>query len=173
MRASGIVALSLVAAGTVGSLAGALVADEKAPARGALYALAVRLPRRSFPKGEPILLECEFQNRSESPTTIWQSGFWPNHSVVVRDQRGVEPPLTEFGRERRARFSPGGQREKNFPLPVAPGSSFPLAGKGSAIVDLAKLYELVPGRYRVVVTYEERQPPAMKVASDPVEFAVR
>lgn len=137
------------------------------------YGLFVTLPRDTFAAGEPIPLRCEFRNRSESPVTIWRSGFFTNHFVSVRDEAGREPPLTVEGRMCRASFAPRGPRPKNYPATIPPGGAVLLAGKRSAKVDLAEMYRLTPGRYAVAVVYEEHQEPAMKLSSDWVEFEVK
>jgi RNA polymerase sigma factor (sigma-70 family) len=114
----------------------------------------VTLGKDRFEVGEPILVEYVVKNVSKEEQTLWHSGFWPNHQILVKDQGGKEPPLTVVGRQCRKAFSPGGLREKNLPWPV------PAGGEASAYqkYDLTKFYDLSkPGRYTVLYVYEEKQ----------------
>src|SRR5262249_19213000 len=114
----------------------------------------VSLAKEKFPVGVPIEVKDVVKNVSKEEQTLWHSGFWPNHLVIVRNADGKEPALTEFGQQRRKAFSPGGERFKNVPVKVRAG------GEDTAYeqYDLTKLYDLsTPGRYTVQYVYEEKQ----------------
>jgi RNA polymerase sigma factor (sigma-70 family) len=114
----------------------------------------VTLPKEKFEVGEPIPVSYVVKNVSKEEQTIWHSGFWMNHLIVVEDAAGKEPPLTEFGQQCRRVFSPGGERWKNVAVKVAPGGEDAAYEK----YDLAMLYDLSkPGRYAVQYVYEEKQ----------------
>jgi RNA polymerase sigma factor (sigma-70 family) len=114
----------------------------------------VTLARPKFAVEEAIEVKYVVKNVSTEVQTLWHSGFWANHLVLVKDAAGNEPPLTESGKERRRAFSPGGERTKNVPVKVPPG------GEDAAYepYDLTRLYDLSrPGRYTVQYVYEEKQ----------------
>jgi hypothetical protein len=134
--------------------------------------LVVGLPKLIFREGEPIPLACAIVNRSDRPITIWWSGFWPNHLLRVVDEQGIEQPLTDLGQRARRRFSPGGDRNENAPIVVNPGNLKPIVGQGIMDIDIAKLYRLKPGNYRVNVTYEEKAGETMIITSNTVVFKV-
>jgi hypothetical protein len=142
--------------------------DRGDDAAGRVVAVAT-LEKASYRRGEPIPVGFELRNRTAGPVTVWHSGFWPNHLVVVRDRDGVEPPLTPAGRERRAAFRPDGEREKNFPVVLRPGGS----AREDGAADLADLYRLGPGAYTLVVSYDDRQGPTPTVAvATAIDFEV-
>jgi RNA polymerase sigma factor (sigma-70 family) len=114
----------------------------------------VTLAKVKFAVGEAIEVRYVVKNVSKDEQTVWHSGFWPNHLVVVKDADGKEPALTEFGKERRKAFSPGGERDKNVPVKV------PAGGEDAAYqkYDIARLYNISKsGRYTVQYIYEEKQ----------------
>jgi uncharacterized protein (TIGR03067 family) len=114
----------------------------------------VSLAKARFEVGEAIPVSYVVRNVSKEVQTLWHSGFWPNHLILVKDADGKEPPLTAFGKQCRQAFSPGGERGKNAPVKV------PAGGEDAAYeqYDLAKLYDLSrPGRYTVQYVYEEKQ----------------
>jgi RNA polymerase sigma factor (sigma-70 family) len=114
----------------------------------------VTLAKNTFDVGEAVLVKYVVKNVSREEQTLWHSGFWPNHQVVVRDAAGKEPPLTEFGGRCRKAFSPGGERWKNVAVKVALGAE----DAAYEQYDLTKLYDLSrPGRYTVEYVYEEKQ----------------
>ena len=135
------------------------------------YALDVSLPRKVFQQGEPIELTAVFKNLSGRAVTIWSSGFWPNHKLVVTDDQGIEAEFTTVGRRCRLAFDPQGRkRRKNVPRVVEPGASLEVCSG----IDLSKLYRLPPGRYKVQLTYDDRQPPTpIMVESGFVTFDAR
>ena len=114
----------------------------------------VSLAKEKFPAGEPIAVRYVVKNVSQEEQTLWDSGFWPNHLIIVHDAAGKEPPLTAFGLQCRQAFSPGGERGKNARVKV------PAGGEDATYerYDLTKLYDLsMPGRYTVQYVYEEKQ----------------
>jgi uncharacterized protein (TIGR03067 family) len=114
----------------------------------------VSFAKEKFPAGEPIAVKYVVTNVSQQEQTLWHSGFWPNHLIIVHDAAGMDAPLTAFGRQCRQAFSPGGERGKNAPVRV------PAGGEDAAYekYDLTKLYDLsMPGRYTVQYVYEEKQ----------------
>jgi RNA polymerase sigma factor (sigma-70 family) len=114
----------------------------------------VALARAKYVVGDPIVATYRVKNVSKEKQTLWRSGFWPNHLILVRNAERKEPPLTALGQERFRAFSPGGKRDKNSPVEVPPG------GEDSAYekYDLSLHYDLTkPGRYTVQYIYEEKQ----------------
>jgi hypothetical protein len=114
----------------------------------------VSLAKQKYQVGEPIKVHYQVKNVSKEEQTLWHSGFWLNHLILVKDADGKEPPLTAFGQQCRRAFSPGGERSKNVPVKVAAG------GEDAAYepYDLTKLHDLSrPGRYTVQYVYEEKQ----------------
>ncbi len=166
------------AAGVMGGLAVLLAPARPSPAD------------RSFPPGPPVFgvprlelrtpgpvvlgaasvpIEVDLVNDSSRPIVIWSTWAPLNHRVEVEDSRGHAPPETETGAEWRKAFSPNGARDKNYPVRIpARGEVRP-----HARFDLAKLYRLGPGEYRVRVTYEDgRDETYLRLASDWVPFWV-
>jgi hypothetical protein len=138
------------------------------PTRDAVE-LHIDLPGVEFTAGARIPLSCRIENRSSRQVTLWSAGFWTNHSVRVTDASDREPPLTALGRQRRDAFAPDGPRDKNAPHTLDPGES----RSCGAEVDLATLFELGPGRYRVEVRYDDRQPPTpLALVSDSLSFTL-
>jgi RNA polymerase sigma factor (sigma-70 family) len=114
----------------------------------------VTLAKEKYTAGEPIQTRYVVKNVSQVDQTLWHSGFWPNHLILVRDAKGKKPALTQEGRLRRRAFAPGGQRGKNSPWTLKPGAED--ATEGS--YDLTTLFDLSgPGRYTVQYLYEEKQ----------------
>lgn len=114
----------------------------------------VSLEKERFTVGEAITTHYDVRNVSPLELTVWHSGFWPNHQVLVNDADGHEPALTPLGAQTRKAFSPGGDRSKNAPLKIAPGESDDAEGR----YNLCTLYDLSkPGRYTVQIVYEEKQ----------------
>lgn len=136
--------------------------------RGMIY--TVSLATTTFRHSEPIRLEAKFENGSRAPVTIWISGFWPNHRVVVKDKAGQEPALTKEGEARRKAFAPQGGRDKNAPHILNPGEIY----RDSIEVDLNRLYRLGPSHYTVEVTYEDDQGPTpLRVTSKAISFEIK
>lgn len=143
--------------------------DSKALHRRGVSA-SVKLERRKFNYGDPIVASFEIKNGSAEPITLWLSGFWLNHCVVVRDQTGVEPRLTPMGQERREAFQPNGPRRKNIPLAIKPSKSY----QSDLNLNLNDLYRLEPGIYKVEITYDDQQPPTpLRVTSPAVPFEIK
>src|SRR5262249_18380116 len=74
--------------------------DEFGPEVEGLWA-KVTLAEDKFEVGEPIPVKYVVKNFSQQEQTLWHSGFWPNHEVIVRDGDGKEAPLTGEGKKRR------------------------------------------------------------------------
>jgi RNA polymerase sigma factor (sigma-70 family) len=130
-----------------------LPADDFGPEVKGLRA-KITLPKKKFTVGAEIPVTYTVKNVSKVEQTLWHSGFWPNHLILVRDAGGKEPPLTALGQQDRKAFAPGGDRWKNVAVKV------PAGGEDAAYekYDLAKLYDLsAPGRYTVQYIYEEKQ----------------
>jgi hypothetical protein len=141
--------------------------DQKAPQQD--VSAVASLSKKTFKHGEPISVSFTITNRSGGQITIWLSGFWPNHYINVRDQNGIEPPLTAVGQERRKAFQPSGPRRKNIPFVLKPNDVF----QNDIRPDLSDLYQLGPGRYTVEITYDDRQSPTpLSVTSAAVAFDV-
>jgi hypothetical protein len=135
----------------------------------AMVELVVKLSAPLQGAGKPVRLTTEIRNGTDREVTVWQSGFWPNHRVVVTDEADQEPPLTAFGKTCRAAFDPNGDRDKNSPHIVRPGESW--TGPGC---DLNALYDFKPGIYHVFIVYEDQQKPTpLKLTSDVVAFQLK
>lgn len=74
-----------------------------------------------FHPEEPILVRFQIKNISDRPQTVWHSGFWPNHRLIVKDSKGDNVPLTALGEQTRAVFGSDTLRRKNFAVTLAPG----------------------------------------------------
>jgi RNA polymerase sigma factor (sigma-70 family) len=141
-----------VGKGTASELVLKMLPEELGPEVKGLRA-GVTLPKEKFEVGEAIPVSYAVKNVSKDEQTLWHSGFWPNHEVIVRGADGKEPALTEAGKQRRQAFSPGGERKKNAPVKV------PAGGEDAAYekYDLTTLYDLSkPGGYTVQYFYEEK-----------------
>src|SRR5262249_51166627 len=131
--------------------------------------LTLELSKRSYATGEPIHVRSAIRNGTDQEVTIWLSGFWPNHRVVVTDVEDHEPAFTTFGRSCRDAFAPGGGRDKNVALKLRPGESYAAGPK----CDLNALYRFKPGRYHLAITYEDLQGPTpLKVTSKVAAFDI-
>lgn len=125
----------------------------------------ISLAQKQYKVGAPIVVQYEIRNFGKQPATVWHSGFWPNHLIVVKDAAGKEPPLTAFGKQTRNAFSPNGPRDKNYPVKLTPGQGDKTLGK----YDLRMLFDLsTPGKYTVEYVYDEGDP----VNSNVVKFEV-
>ncbi len=135
--------------------------------RGLKYGASLR--KSTFKPLEPIRLETEFKNGSGEPVTIWLSGYWPNHQIIVKDLTGNEPILTKDGEARRRAFAPAGARDKNSPRILKSGEIYREGG-----VDLDRLYNLSSNRYTVQIIYQDDQAPTpLKVASETLSFEIK
>src|SRR5262249_23306926 len=113
----------------------------------------ITLAKTKFEVGEAIPVSYVVKNVSKEEQTLWHCGFWPNHQIFVNGADGKNLPLTEFGRQCRKAFTPGGPRDKNVPVKVPAGGEDAADEK----YDLTKLYDLSkPGRYTVQYFYEEK-----------------
>ena len=139
------------------------------PVNAEEYFLHMNLPKRSFHLGESIVPSLTFQNLAKTDVTIWNSGFWRNHKLVLSNNDGKEPSLTEAGQAARTAFLPAGGRDKNMPVVVVAKSTRNLAYK----IDIAKYYRFPKGNYELRILYhDEQEPNPMKLESNVVKFAV-
>jgi RNA polymerase sigma factor (sigma-70 family) len=114
----------------------------------------VTIAQQHYAVGEPIQAKYVVKNVSKVKQTLWHSGFWPNHLILVRDAQGKKPLLTPEGRLRRRAFAPVGEWSKKIPWTLQPGVEDPTEGN----YDLTTLFDLTnPGRYTVQYLYEARQ----------------
>lgn len=147
---------------TIGFLiasAGICLADISAPPAWGqpnhLLTSRIEIKGRQFATGKPVHVSYTVHNLAEKPTRIWHSGFYSNHQIRVCDQNGKVVALTAFGQQCFNAFSPGGARDKNFPVDIKPGGE---DNSDLEIQDLNRLYDLsAPGHYSVQVLYEEYQ----------------
>jgi len=129
-----------------------LAAPAGEPSKGLVT--RIEIAGTKFKAGEPIQVRYTKTNVSAKPLSVWHSGFWPNHRIRVCDQLGELAPLTEAGKARFKAFAPGGARDKNFPMEMAPGKDDATEGN----YNLLELYDLKkPGLYSVQYLYEEYQ----------------
>ena len=114
----------------------------------------VTLVKTPISVGQPVEIRYTLRNVSKADLVIWHSGFWPNHQILVKDAAGSDAVLTALGKQCKAAFSPGGARDKNFPVTLKPGSDDTSEGD----VDLTRFFDLSkPGVYSVQLVYEEKQ----------------
>lgn len=153
-----------------------LLADVRKLSKGGgsqIARLTLKLDKATQKEKEPkpIKLELKYTNRLlDDPITIWRSGFWPNHKVLVEsEENDAEVPLTDMGKQYMKAFSPNGGRDKNVPRVIPAGESY----IEPTPVDLGLLYKLKPGKYRVQVLYEDDQPPTpFHLRSNQVAFTI-
>lgn len=67
-----------------------------------------------------ILVHYQMQNTTDIDATIWQSGFWPNNTIIVMDAERKPVRLTKKGKEYLSYFDPAGERIKNYPMNLKP-----------------------------------------------------
>jgi hypothetical protein len=99
------------------------------------------------------------------------SGFWPNNTIVVLNDHGQSIKLTKEGRQGLAAFSPGGGRNKNFPMRLKSRESINVN-----TLDLRKLFVFdSPGNYTVRFIYEEYQDGGWqgKLTSNELRFGIK
>ena len=84
--------------------------------------LELRLTADSFVLGQPIDFRTIVHNPTPDPLTVWTSGYWPNHLVILLAEDGSEPPPTLNGKRcKQAFFFPG--RDKDSPTRIPAGKS--------------------------------------------------
>lgn len=102
---------------------------------------------------QKVLVHFKIQNVSSGEITFWQSGFWPNNTIAVLNDRGEPVKFTKEGRRNLAAFSPGGARSKNARIRLKSNESFDLN-----TLDLRRFFVFgSPGNYTIRFTYEEYQ----------------
>jgi hypothetical protein len=93
-----------------------------------------------------------FQNISKEQMRIWESGFWPNTMLQCFDDSGRNAETTIEGINLLKSFTPGGSRDKNYLVSLAPNQTH-----RSDPVLLERVFKLhSPKTYHVRVIYEER-----------------
>ena len=111
------------------------------------------MERQVYRRGEDIPVSSAFRNCSKSPLQLWQSSFWPNTKVEAWTADGQDAVLTAEGYLKRRRFSPGGERDKNFRRTIKPGHVYPIEA-----IKIDRLFVMAPDTaYFVQFTYEEKQ----------------
>jgi RNA polymerase sigma factor (sigma-70 family) len=136
-----------VGKGTAAELVVKVLPEDLGPEVKGLRA-SVTLPKEKFEVGEAIPVAYVVKNVSKDEQTLYHSGFWANHEIVVRGADGKEPPLTDAGKQQRQVVA------QSVPVKVPAGGEDAPDEK----YDLATLYDLSkPGRYTVQYVYEEKQ----------------
>ena len=141
--------------------------DGAGPAIPSVPTLTISLPSKSFSAGLPISFQTIVHNPTPAEITVWSSGYWPNHLVILVDQDGAEPPLTAEGKERKLRFfNPA--RDKNFPRILTSHQSH---DEGEHC--LTDAYHLKPGDYALKILYSDGQAQSsLTLLSNRVRFRV-
>jgi hypothetical protein len=83
----------------------------------------IKTTEQYFSVNEPIPISYSIKDVSKDTITIWHCGFWCNNKIVVTDDNNIELPRTDWGKTTLSAFSPGGDRNKNFPVKLAPGDT--------------------------------------------------
>lgn len=115
----------------------------------------LELDRAVYKRHEPVPIRTIYQNAACLPVTLWMSGFWPNHQILVTQAGGMDVGLTELGRECRDAYNPAGPRRKNYPVVLEAGRAY----VDPAEIDLSQYFHLQKGEYKVRVIYDDRQGP--------------
>lgn len=132
------------------------------PLRGALQA-----DRRVAAIGESVTFSFGLLNVGTKNATTWHAAIWPNHRVVLEDERDHEAPLAGFGQTARRIFASGG-RDKNAQWTVKPGE-----WDDQLRSDTVERHFAVqkPGRYTLKVEYvDDCDGVPVKVVSNPVQI---
>jgi hypothetical protein len=120
---------------------------------------------------QKVLVHHKIQNVSDGEIVLWQSGFWPNNTIVVLNDRSESVKLTKEGRRNLAAFSPGGDRNKNFPVRLKSNESIDIN-----TLDLRRFFVFAsPGNYTVRFIYEEYQDGGWqgKLTSNELRFRIK
>jgi hypothetical protein len=80
----------------------------------------IKTDKQKFSINEPILISYSIKNVSKDTVDIWHCNFWCNNKIVVTNDSSIEVSRTDWGKRTIAAFSPGGNRDKNFPVALAP-----------------------------------------------------
>jgi hypothetical protein len=80
----------------------------------------IKTNKQYFSISEPIFISYSIKNVSRDTIRIWHCGFWCNNKIVMTDINNNEIPRTELGKSTLLAFSPGGDRDKNFPVVLGP-----------------------------------------------------
>lgn len=119
------------------------------PESKVLYKLLINWNESSAGK-ESYRMHCDIQNHSDQPIVIFKCGFGSNHSIILVDEFGQEPPLKEQGQYAKTLFENWPNRDQTIPVTVYPGNS------NRDTIDLANFYDLKPGKYRLKVRFRDQ-----------------
>jgi hypothetical protein len=116
--------------------------------------LIIKSDKGVYRYGEDVVLSVSVENQSGREVVIWRSSFFLNHRLRVLNAEGVEPELTDLGKQVRAEAASDlGERRKNYPIKLAPGQ----IDQTHPPVKVTDIYKLPPGRYLIVVEYNDPQ----------------
>jgi len=116
----------------------------------------LKLNKKKFEHLKPIILNLSFRNLGSDALKIRVSGFWIDHMVVVLDEHSEKVPLTPLGAQRLKDFAPeGSDSNRNIMLTIEP---YDVLEEGYTI-NLYDNFLLEPGKYKVQVTYDNREGP--------------
>jgi hypothetical protein len=112
----------------------------------------INIMKQRFSINEPIPISYKITNVSKDTVRIWHCGFWCNNRIVVMAKNKKEVARTEWGKIGLSTFSPGGDRNKNFPIILAPYET----DSEYAKYNLRDQFLLTqPGVYAVTYFYDE------------------
>jgi hypothetical protein len=103
----------------------------------------------SLGSSKPLVVQLTITNKTKVPLTVWSCGFWPNHLITIKDEKGHLVTLTKFGVAMNKTFS-SLVRDKNAPLKILAAKSY-----SYSTPDLRQCYQLKPGKYTVSVRYND------------------
>lgn len=95
-------------------------------------------------------LNADLLNLSDKPVVFIKSGFGSNHSIMLENESGQEPPMTKQGAHAKALFENWPNRDQSLPVIVLSGNT------SRETINLAHFYELKPGKYRLKVRFREQ-----------------
>ena len=165
--------------GAIGALAFLLARGQATPlkpTRALAIPYGLRVILTAIPPAEwstnrrPPNYRLKFINDSRFPIVLHAAGFWPNHSFVLLDAKGQEPPLSPKGKGfREASTVRYGDRDNDMPFVLEAGGTL----SETARVDVEEMYLLQPGTYTFTIEYCERLRDPMRVKSSSVPFVYR
>jgi hypothetical protein len=122
---------------------------------------SITLDQDTFKLGAPrILVRYQIQNVSKEPVFIWHRNFWPNHEIVVVDEKGVPVLRTPLGEGYLKQFA----WEAEKPLEPSAQRAELLGSKSDSTYgaqNLAMFFKFEkPGKYHVQIKHKEYHPDA-------------
>jgi hypothetical protein len=104
----------------------------------------------------------QVQNVSNESVFVWHRNFWPNHQIIVVDEKGVPVERTPQGEEYLKQFAPGAEKalEPSAQRVEVLGGQFDKAYMNQNLALFFKFEK--PGAYRVQIIHEERHPDGWK-----------